>query len=118
MDIRHYQGVVADFSDTLAACLRASVDGGTFADGHIVPDFHICYFSVKFEVLWDSSHNCSRKYGTILTYFDIRKDGCVRINLAVVPNLYILIDICIRTYFYVFSEFCLGADSCQRMNRC
>ena len=116
--VGHYQGVVSDAGNSLAAGLGAAVDGGALTDGDIVSYLDIGDLALELQVLGLGTDYRSGEHAATRTYLDIRKYGCVGIYLTIVTDFDILVDIGIGPDFDILAEFGLGAYGCQGMNVC
>ena len=114
--IGHDECIITHLCHTLAACLGTPVDGCALADVDTVTDFNIGDFTVKLEVLRYSSDDSSRENIAVLAHPGVRKDGCVRIDMASVTYFNIVVNICVWSNFDVVSELGSGMHCCKWMD--
>ena len=116
MHIGHNQHVVSDLRHALSAGLRPAVDGGAFADGHPVSDFHPGHFPFELEVLGNGADHGTGEHGAVGSDFYIRIDRRVIEDPGSGTDFHIVVNEGIRSYFNVFCKFGSRMNGCQGMN--
>jgi hypothetical protein len=116
MGIRHYQGVVADFGNILAAGLGSAVDCRAFAYGNVVSQLDGSDFTIELEILWDSPDYSTGIDLAVLSHLHVLENRSVREYLASVTDLYIIVDEGKGTDLDVVTENGFGTYRCKRRN--
>jgi hypothetical protein len=108
MAVSHNQAVITYGCFPAVSC--TPVDGNKFTDGGITADLSRCFFTCKFQILWNGAQYSSGKNATVFADPRTIHDGNITADPGTLTDHYITMDHRKRIDFYIRSDPSIGIN--------